>query len=245
VLYPLIVRRAGFQKARPNWPPGGWETDFWPQEYSPQALRQWLDFVAGPHGVLEALQEPLSWEPNFRPQKYPHLGSPWVRDTWRYIERLKRQGLLDVPHKQKLRDYDTHEALVVLTKLRERLRPQLEGTGNEGAPGRKTPGKKAKETRDQAGRGEADKVDPTRLNEREREILSALLRLNANTERYSVDRLKAAKTADKKGRPSSYYKAIASLVKNRLVRSQKGPGGGIWLTPDGVRLAQVIAASGR
>src|SRR5262249_3884897 len=85
-----------------------------------------------------------------------------------------------------------------------------------------------------------DPISDSELKEREREILSALLLLKADGERRRVSRNKAARKADPSCKPSSYNKAIASLVKKGYVASQTGPGGGIWLSPEGVCLAKTV-----
>ena len=79
------------------------------------------------------------------------------------------------------------------------------------------------------------------LNEREREILRALVLVHADAERRSVARLKAARKADPACPASSYNQAVASLVKKKLVGSKRGPRGGIWLTPMGLSAANTLA----
>jgi hypothetical protein len=81
---------------------------------------------------------------------------------------------------------------------------------------------------------------PEELKEREGEILVALLLLGAVSKRNRVSRRKAARKADPEANESTYYRHIASLAKRELVRSEKGPLGGIWLTPNGKTVAQSL-----
>jgi hypothetical protein len=94
------------------------------------------------------------------------------------------------------------------------------------------------------GREEVAEAEAPELGEREHEILRALLLLKAEGERRRVSRKKAARKADAGCNPSSYNKAIASLVGKGFVKSRTGPGGGIWLTPEGASFAKAIASSG-
>jgi hypothetical protein len=95
-----------------------------------------------------------------------------------------------------------------------------------------------------ADQGDAEQAD-NELNEREGEILLALLLLKATGKRRAVSRHKAATKADPATKPASYNKAIASLVERKLVESKSGPGGGIWLTSDGMRFAESFQQQGK
>ena len=81
---------------------------------------------------------------------------------------------------------------------------------------------------------------PPKLDERRNEILVALLRLKATGPNRARKRDDVAKKASESDTPSAYYKAIASLVRDGLVGSRKGPTGGIWLTPKGEGAAKAL-----
>jgi hypothetical protein len=86
-------------------------------------------------------------------------------------------------------------------------------------------------------------VEPSELNEREQEILKALVLLKATGERRRVSRDDAAKKADPASRPSSYYHAIAALGKRGLIKTRKGPNAGIWLLPAGISAADTLQSN--
>jgi hypothetical protein len=90
---------------------------------------------------------------------------------------------------------------------------------------------------------EAGESADAELQERENDILRALLMLKAESNRRSVSRSRAAIKVDPACKPSSYNKAVASLVAKGLVKSKKGPNGGIWLTPDGVSAAKAVGST--
>ena len=78
------------------------------------------------------------------------------------------------------------------------------------------------------------------ISERENEILRALLMLGATNKKMRVSRLKAARRVDPDCIASSYNWAIASLSKKGLIQSRQGPGGGIWLTTEGITVATAL-----
>jgi hypothetical protein len=90
---------------------------------------------------------------------------------------------------------------------------------------------------------EAGECADAELQERENDILRALLMLKADGKRRSVPRFRAARRVDPACKASSYNKAVASLVAKGLVNSKRGPNGGIWLTPDGVSAATALGPS--
>jgi hypothetical protein len=90
---------------------------------------------------------------------------------------------------------------------------------------------------------EAGESADAELQERENHILRALLMLKAESKRRSVSRIRAARKADPACKASSYNKAVASLVGKGLVKSKRGPNGGIWLTPDGVSAATALGSA--
>jgi hypothetical protein len=83
----------------------------------------------------------------------------------------------------------------------------------------------------------------TQAVERKNDILRALLMLKAVSERRRVSRKRAAMKADPGCRPASYSKTISALATDKLVQTLRGPGGGIWLTSEGLTAAQALAAS--
>jgi hypothetical protein len=86
-------------------------------------------------------------------------------------------------------------------------------------------------------------ADETELGDREKEILVALLLLKADSKRRRVSRAKAARKADPGCQPSTYNKPVSNLPKRGLVVSKRGPNGGIWLTPQGVREATALTTA--
>jgi hypothetical protein len=109
---------------------------------------------------------------------------------------------------------------------------QAEGTGADSDQG------EAKQAE-----GADEGTSPQELSDREKEILQALQVLKADGERRRVSRQKAARKTDPGCKPSTYNKAISSLVKRGFVESRSGPGGGIWLTPAGVVAAEALKGS--
>jgi hypothetical protein len=81
------------------------------------------------------------------------------------------------------------------------------------------------------------------LPEREQEILQALLLLGADSPRRRQSVWQTTRRVDPSAKPNSYKGQVASLVKQGLVESQKGPGGGIWLTAQGKSIAERFGAS--
>jgi hypothetical protein len=80
------------------------------------------------------------------------------------------------------------------------------------------------------------------LNEREEKILRALLRLGAAGERTRVPRRRAAREAEPEDKPASFNHTFVSLGERGLVCSRTGPGGGIWLTKEGMAAAKALAS---
>jgi Mn-dependent DtxR family transcriptional regulator len=91
-----------------------------------------------------------------------------------------------------------------------------------------------------------DRPDDADLpSERGQDILRALLLLNAVGPRSSVSRRQAALKVDPACNATSYNGPIASLVRDGLAQSRKGPRGGIWLTAKGRSLAERLSSSRR
>jgi hypothetical protein len=80
-----------------------------------------------------------------------------------------------------------------------------------------------------------------RLNDRQKELLGAVLRLGAVSQDRGVPVGKAARKADPGASPGAYKTACASLVRFQLLKSKKGPNGGIWLTDTGKSLAERLS----
>jgi hypothetical protein len=95
---------------------------------------------------------------------------------------------------------------------------------------------------DQSEAGQVEESDGPRfeLKDREKEVLRAMLILKATSKLKARPRLQVARKADPGSPPSSYFKAIASLTKNGLAESKKGPNGGVWLTSEGVSAAKAL-----
>ncbi len=93
------------------------------------------------------------------------------------------------------------------------------------------------------GRSKLDPVHEARpeRDEKQADILKALAVLKAAGVRRRVSRQEAAAKVDPAANPRSYFKAIAALVREGLVRSRSGPNGGIWLTPQGVAATPPLA----
>jgi hypothetical protein len=85
--------------------------------------------------------------------------------------------------------------------------------------------------------------DPDTLSNREQEILQALLLLGADSPRRRQSVWQTTRSVDRSAKPNSYKGQVASLVERGLVESQKGPGGGIWLTSQGKSRAEQFGAS--
>jgi hypothetical protein len=105
-----------------------------------------------------------------------------------------------------------------------------------------TEGESAKSDGEDAQRPEdgEDAAIPAELTDRQQEILVALLRLNAVGEHRRVSRAKASRKADSSTPVSTYNRPIATLADHGLIRSKKGPTGGIWLTPEGETVAKSL-----
>ena len=88
--------------------------------------------------------------------------------------------------------------------------------------------------------GKTDERTETQTIERKNDVLRALLALRAVSERRRVSRTQVARKVDPACKPSSYYKAIAALVKEEHANSLRGPGAGIWLTSTGIAAAQAL-----
>jgi hypothetical protein len=88
--------------------------------------------------------------------------------------------------------------------------------------------------------GTAEGFEPSELNEREQDILKALLLLRATGKKRGVSRDQAAKKADSASPPSSYYRAVAELRKRGLIATSRGPNAGIWLLPKGMSAAEAL-----
>jgi hypothetical protein len=78
------------------------------------------------------------------------------------------------------------------------------------------------------------------LNARQKEALQALLLLGAKGERRARSLCEVVRKVDPSAKEVSFKKDLAALVKRGLAASKKGPGGGFWLTAEGITIAEQI-----
>jgi hypothetical protein len=140
-----LIGKEGDNGPPPIWLPPGWESSDYLLEDSLEALRQWFDFLIGPRGVLVCSEI----RERIRKEGRADSSSPFVRDTWRLVQHLKKKGLVDIEYQEEATDYTTHGALVALTRLREQVFPDAcrDQSGPGQCDGGKQPSKRSRKSR--------------------------------------------------------------------------------------------------
>jgi hypothetical protein len=165
----------------------------------------------------------------------PYLGQEKAGDAWRRGDWAGLEGSLV----SKLGAIEALHRLLRENKLRTNL-----GVVGASGPAGAEPGRWLTVCNKGVITNAANSDDQPELPEREQEILKALLLLKAEGKHRRVSRDKAARKADPECKPSTYNVHVRSLIKRGLLRSQKGPGGGIWLTPEGGAVAKSLGTPG-
>ena len=207
--------------AKATWIPQGWELETYPAGWTPAHLEAWFRyavFVAQHPLPRRQRRDPLPWRDERRPY-YP-LPRSLVHHAYLIADHLQQKP--PTPEAQVPTDIDG--TLAALADLRRLLiAPSAAGVEQRAA--------------EQENRSADTQPE---LKEREKEVLRALLALKADSERRAVSRLQVARKADRHSPRSSYNKAIAGLSPKGLIKTRRGPNGGVWLTAKGVSAAKAL-----
>lgn len=129
--YSLVVKMSALRDAQieskpppfvfpPGWPPMGWESNDTPLNDSQEAIRTWFELVTFPQWGLLVTQEAFARQT----KGFDADCSAYVRDAWRLARHLKAKGWR-VAIEEKQGQYNAHDALVEVERLKEKLFPTV------------------------------------------------------------------------------------------------------------------------